>query len=139
MSIRQSVQPLRILGVRFWLLLPAVGLGFWLTGVLMTEQMLRQSDNSIQQIQAELPSEIEDKHIRLIQAKVDRTHGKTKVAVKPTDLQAQDLELELPTTRLDEVETQIAQELDISPTTVQRLTHYTIRAPLQARRQSAVD
>lgn len=139
MSVRRTVKPFQVLGYRFWLLLPLVGLGFWLIGMLITEQMLRQSDNSIQQLQAELPSEVEEKHIRLIQANVDRTQGKTQVAVKPTDLQAQDVELELPTTRLDEVETQIAQELDISPAIVQRLTHYTIRNPTQAQRGSAVE
>lgn len=108
-------------------------------GKVVTEQMITQADNSIQQLQAELPSNVEEKHIRLIQANVDRTQGKTQVAVKPTDLQAQDLELELPTTRLNEVETQIAQELDISPAIVQRLTHYTIRNPTQAQYGSAVE
>lgn len=139
MSVRRSVKPFQVLGYRFWLLLPLLGLGFWLIGMLMTEQMLRRSGNSIHQIQAELPSEVDEKHIRLIQAKVDRTQGKTQVAVKPIDLQAKDLELKLTTTRLDEVETQIAQELDISPAIVQRLTHYTIRDPVQAQRQSAVE
>ncbi len=137
MSVCPSVKSLQVLGYRFWLLLPLVGLVFWLMGVLMTEQMLRQGDNDIQQLQAELPSEIEEKHIRLIQANVDRTQGKTQVAVKPIDMHAKDLKLELSTTRLDEVETQIAQELNISPAIVQRLTHYTIRETVQARLKSS--
>lgn len=133
MSVRQSVEPLGILGVRFWLLLPAVGLGFWLAGMLLTQRMLQDTQNSIQQLQATLPADIQDQEIRLIRARVDRTQGKTQVRVQPIDLAVRGQEIELSTTRLDEVETLIAQELGISPTTVQRLTHYTIQDAVQAQ------
>lgn len=138
MSVRQSVQPLRIIGVRFWLLLPAVGLGFWLTGTLLTQRMLQQTENSIQQLQADLPT-YEEPEIRLIKAQVDRTQGKTQVIVEPIDLAVRGQEIELSTTRLEKVETLIAQELGIPPTTVQRLTHYTIREPVKAKLELSVD
>ena len=139
MSVSQSVQPLQILGVRFWLLLPAVGLGFWVAGTLLTQRMLQQTENSIQQLQATLPAELQDQNIRLIKVRVDRTQGKTQVRVKPVDLAVSGQEIELPTTRLDEVETLISQELDISPTIVQKLTHYTIREPVKAKFESSTD
>lgn len=139
MSVCQSVQPLRILGVRFWLLLPTVGLGFWLAGTLLTQRMLQETENSIQQLQASLPADIEEQDIRLIKARVDRTQGKTQIAIKPVDLAVHQRELELLTTRLDEVETLIAQELDIPPATVQRLTHYTIHEPVKAQLEPSVD
>ncbi len=138
MSGRQSVQPLGILGVRFWLLLPAVGLGFWLAGTLFTQRMLQQTGNSIQALQATLPADIQEQEIRLIKARVDRARGKTKVKVTPVDLTVPGQEIELSTTRLDEVETLIAQELDLSPTLVQRLTHYTIREPIKAELESSI-
>lgn len=134
MSLRSSVQPFQVLGATFWLLLPLIGLIFWLVGALMTEQMLQQAASGIQQIQsADLPVVGQDSTIRLIQARIDRTQGKTDVVVKPIDLTACDIEIELSTTRLDDVETLIAKELNISPAVVQRLTHYTIREPVQAQ------
>ncbi|MBE9110049.1 hypothetical protein IQ273_11580 [Nodosilinea sp. LEGE 07298] len=139
MSVRVSVQPLQILGVRFWLLLPTVGLGFWLIGSLLTQRALQQTVDSIQQLQATLPADIQEQDIRLIKARVDRTQGKTQVKVKPVDLAVRGQEIELSTTRLDQVETLIAQELGISPATVQRLTHYTIHEPVKAQLESSVD
>ncbi|PSN14949.1 hypothetical protein C7293_09390 [filamentous cyanobacterium CCT1] len=130
---------MRILGAWFWLLLPAVGLGFWLAGTLLTQRMLLGTKPSIQQLQANLPAYNEEPDIRLIQARVDRTQGKTQVNVKPVDLTVRGQEIELSTTRLDEVESLIAQELDISSATVQRLTHYTIRESLKAELEAFVD
>jgi len=139
MSVHASLQPLRILGVRFWLLLPAVGLGFWLAGTLLTQRLLQGTENNIQQLQASLPTDLQDQEIRLIKARVDRTQGTTQVQVKPTDLAVREQEIELSTTQLAEVETSIAQELDIPPATVQRLTHYTIREPIKAQLETRVD
>lgn len=139
MSVRQSIEPVGILGVKFWLLLPAVGLGFWLAGTLLTQWMLQQTGNSIQQLQADLPTYTEEPDIRLIKARVDRARGTTQVKVKPIDLAVREQEIELSTTRLDEIETLIAHELDISSATVQRLTHYTIRDPIKAELESTVD
>ncbi len=133
MSVSQSVWPLRILGARFWLLLPTVGLGFWVAGTLLTQRMLQQTETSIHQLQATLPADVQEHDIRLIQANVDRTQGKTQVAVKPVDLAVHEREIELSTTRLDEVETSIVQELGIPTATVQRLTHYTIQDSVQAQ------
>ncbi|PSR16661.1 hypothetical protein C8255_16725 [filamentous cyanobacterium CCP3] len=101
--------------------------------------MLQQSENSIQQLQANLPAYTEDLDIQLIEARVDRTQGITQVKVQPVDLTVRGREIELFTTRLDEVATLIAQELDISPAAVQRLTHYTIREPVRAELEPSVD
>lgn len=139
MSVRVSLQPLRILGARFWLLLSAVSLGFWLGGTLLTQRMLLATKPSIQQLQADLSADNEEPDIRLIQARVDRTQGKTQVNVKPIDLTVRGQEIELSTTRLDEVESLIAQELNIPSATVQRLTHYTVRESLRAELEAFVD
>ncbi|MBE9158730.1 hypothetical protein IQ265_18100 [Nodosilinea sp. LEGE 06152] len=140
MSLRSSVQPFQVLGVTFWLLLPVVGLVFWVVGALMTDRVLYQAASGLQQIQSDdVPVGSQDNAIRLIQARVDRTQGKTDVVVKPMDLSAREIEIELATTRLDDIEALIAKELDISPAVVQRLTHYTIREPVKAQLELLVN
>ncbi len=140
MSLRSSVQPFQVLGITFWLLLPVVGLIFWAAGALMTDRVLQQAASGLHQLQSDdTPLDGQNTTIRLIQARVDRTQGKTNVVVKPADLSAREIEIELPTARLDDVEALIAKELDISPAVVQRLTHYTIREPARVQLELLVN
>jgi len=108
-----------------WLILPLSGLLFILGGEWMTNQALSRP-HSLQQ-----PLAIRGQHhatlaldILSIQVEIRRSRGYTKVEVNTTSPHLRKLEFEFPELNPDQVAAQIAQELNLTPEQVQRLSRY---------------
>lgn len=64
--------------------------------------------------------------VLFIKAEIEKEQGFTTVDVKTTDSELKKLEFQLPVTKLNLVETAIAQKLQLSPENVRRLVRYQI-------------
>jgi hypothetical protein len=121
--------PLRFfysLGLEFWLLLPLVGLGFWLTIRFVSDRNLHlasYSDRSLEITQNRSPS---SERILSIKVTVDRTSNSSRVRIKQTTSVFQKQEFKLATTKFDRLETAIAQKLNLSVEQVRQLVRYQI-------------
>jgi hypothetical protein len=119
---------LHSLGLEFWLPLPFLGVLFWFGGNLMTDRVLSRSYTTVNQLQADTQLEVKlSLTVVLIQAVINKTEGVTFVAVKTTDSTLKKLEYEFPVTEVGEVESAIAQELDMSIEQTRKLVRYQIQ------------
>lgn len=64
----------------------------------------------------------------VIQAQINRERQVTRVEVRSLNPDLQDIVFELDTTELDQVETQIAQKLGLTPTVVKKQIRYQLRS-----------
>ena len=118
------LQPLHSLGLEFWLLLPLLGLVFWVGGGLVTDQMLSRSGPSKPPLQAGKMEGQPEKMVLLIKVEINRRQGLSKVKVKTANSALKQLEFEFPVTKLSQVEAAIGQELGLSPKRVRKLVSY---------------
>ncbi|HAX77852.1 MAG TPA: hypothetical protein DCY88_18935 [Cyanobacteria bacterium UBA11372] len=115
-------------GLEFWLPLPFLGVLFWFGGNLMTEHVLSRPYTTVNQLQADTQLEVKlSLTVVLIQAVINKTEGVTFVAVKTTDSTLKKLEYEFGVTEVSEVESAIAQELNMSIEQTRKLVRYQIQ------------
>ncbi|MFB2977210.1 hypothetical protein [Microseira sp. BLCC-F43] len=94
----------------------------------MTDRVLSRSYTTVNQLQADTQLEVKlSLTVVLIQAVINKTEGVTFVAVKTTDSTLKKLEYEFPVTEVGEVESAIAQELDMSIEQTRKLVRYQIQ------------
>ncbi|MBW4564129.1 MAG: hypothetical protein KME32_23905 [Mojavia pulchra JT2-VF2] len=114
--------------IEFCLPLPLLGVFFWFGGNLMAEQILSRPYGSVNKLQANTQFDVKlSLTVVLIQAEINRTKGATLVIVKTKDPSLKKLEFEFPTTNANQVEIDIAQELDITIANVRKLVRYRIK------------
>lgn len=113
--------------MEFWLPLPILGLFLWLSGSLVTAQVLSRPYSSMDMLQADTQLELKlAATVLLITVDIDSTRGMTKVAVKTTDSSLKRLEYEFADTETVQIEQAIAQELGMPIERVRRLARYRI-------------
>lgn len=120
------LQPLHSLGLEFWILLPLLGLVFWVGGGLVTDQMLSRSYGTTTKLQTVKMEGQPSKTVLLIIVEVKRHQGFSKVKVKTTNSALKQLEFEFAFTEFSQVEAAIGQELGLSPEQVRNLVRYQI-------------
>ncbi|MBW4490858.1 MAG: hypothetical protein KME12_24070 [Trichocoleus desertorum ATA4-8-CV12] len=114
-------------GAEFWLPLPFVAIAFWFGTNILTAQELRQPQLTQTRLQADTQIKATVSiNILLINAIVNRQQKVTQVEVETTDPILKRLELELPMTDPNRIETAIAQELQLSRQDVRQLVRYEI-------------
>ena len=118
------LQPLHFLGLEFWLLLPLLGLVFWVGGGLVTDQILSRSAPSKPPLQADKMEGKLEKIVLLIKVEINRSQGFSKVKVKTANSALKKLEFEFPVTKTSQIEAAIGQELGLSPQRVRKLVIY---------------
>jgi hypothetical protein len=112
------------LGLEFWLLLPLVGLGFWLTIRCISDRNLHLSSYSDRQLEIAQNRQPSSERILSIKVTVDRTSNSSRVRIKQTTSVFQKQEFQLATTQFDRLETAIAQKLNLSVEQVRQLIRY---------------
>lgn len=129
MSSPRWVQDLRSIGLAFWLLLPTLGILFWLGAGLLTERVLSRSVKALDPLQADIPFMQIQLPITVgsIKADIDKRKGLTRVEVVPLESAVKKIKLELSTTEFSQVESQIAQELGLSIENVRKLVRYQVK------------
>jgi hypothetical protein len=115
------------LGLEFWLLLPLVGLGFWLTIRFVSERNLHLASHSDRSLEITQDRQSSSERILSIKVTVDRTSNSSRVRIKETTSVFQKQEFKLTTTQFDRLETAIAQKLNLSVEQVRQLVRYQIR------------
>lgn len=115
------------LGLEFWLLLPLLGLVFWVGGGFVTAQMLSRSYNpkAYLQIDRQLPGR--SRTVVLITVQIYKHLGFSRVEVKTKDSALKELEFQFPVTEFNQLEVAIAQELGLSSDYVRKLVRYQIK------------
>jgi hypothetical protein len=111
------------------LLLPLVGVLFWLTTVLIEQRVLSQSHTTTAQLQAAGQHQVNlsfSLTIASIDAEINRSTQLTEVSVRTIGSPLEEMEFKFPVTDFAEVEMAIAQELNLSPTVVRQLIRYRI-------------
>lgn len=117
------------LGLEFWLPLPLVGLTFWLGGGLMIDRILSRPYLTTNKLPANTGLAVQlAANDAVIQAQINRERQVTRVEVRSLNPDLQDIVFELDTTELDQVETQIAQKLGLTPTVVKKQIRYQLRS-----------
>ncbi|MEA5506144.1 hypothetical protein VB735_24110 [Halotia wernerae UHCC 0503] len=127
MSSQRWWKSLHFLGLEFWLPLPVLGIAFWLSGNLLAEHLFSRPYSMVNQLQADALPELQmSMYVLLIYAEVDKSAGITKVTVKTTDSSRRNLFFDLPVTDISQIETAIAQKLEISIEDIRKLVRYQI-------------
>lgn len=118
---------LKASGAEFWLPLPFVAIAFWVGSSFLMAQELRQPHTTENKLQADTQLKATlSINILVINAVINRQQGTTQVEVKTAEPILKRLELELPMTDATQIETAIAQELQLSPQNVRQLVRYEI-------------
>lgn len=115
------------LGLEFWLPLPLLGLAFWIVSGLVTEHSLKLGDRSVESFTITPDKAEPATTILFIKVIVDRDRNISQVKVKQATQVYQKQEFELATAELEQVETEIAQKLGLSPKQVRQLLRYQIK------------
>lgn len=116
----------------FWLPLPLLGLGFWIIGGLITEQLLEHSFSPVTPLGDEVQFNIQPPlNFLEIRAKLDPAKGTTQVEAIRVDLDLnsapESIAFEVPAAEFEAVERAIAQQLEIPVETVRQLVSYRVR------------
>ncbi len=128
MSLPRWCKALNVLWLEFWLPLPLLGVGFWLTGSLLTEQVLSRPYSTVNTLQANAQRKVQlSVTVLVITAEIDKSEGVTKVELKTAESTLKTLEFEFPVTEFNQVETNIAQELGLSRAEVRKLVRYQVK------------
>lgn len=127
------LQALYRLGLELWLPLPLLGLGFWVAGGLVTDQVLSRAYRTAAQLQANRPPKVQRSVTVLpsalvlsIEVVVKADQGLSQVKVTPTNSVLKVLIFEFPTTEVGQVEAAIAQELRLPPEVVRKVVRYQV-------------
>ena len=119
---------LRSLGLEVVLPLVLLGLTFWFGGAWLTNRLLSRSAEPDDQHRASARSGVQLATMVLsIKAELYVSQGKTLVTIATSDPAVNSLQLDLPTAEFEQVESLIAQELDIPIAKVRELARYQIR------------
>ena len=127
MVFRHFLQLLDRAGWEFWLPLPLIAALFWVAGNYMTAQVLSRPYDSVSKLQADNESGTKlSVTILAMNAEIDRYRGRTIIFVRTLDSGLNSLRYEFPVVQVSQVETAIAQELEMSVETVRKLISYRI-------------
>lgn len=114
-------------GAEFWLPLPFVAIVFWFGSNFLMAQGLQQPHPTEAKLQADTQLKATVSiNILLINAVVNRQEGTTQVEVETAEPILKRLELEVPTTDINQIEAAVAQELQLSRQDVRQLVRYEI-------------
>jgi len=116
------------LGLEFWLPLPLVGLTVWLGTGLMSNRILSRPYLTTNRLPANTELAVKvAANDAVIQARINRQQQVTRVEVRSLNPELQDVVFELNATELDQIETQIAQKLGLTPAIVKKQIRYQLR------------
>lgn len=115
-------------GWEFWLPLALTAVCFWVVGNFVAAQVLSRPYKSVNKLQADSQLNVRlTVTVLSMNASIDRSKGITQVFVKTTDPNLRKLEYEFPAIQAQQIEQDLAQELEIPVDMVRKLISYRIK------------
>lgn len=108
-----------------FLLLPFLGLAFWLISGLITEYSLNQNNSFVESYN--ITPQTQPTNNISIKVTIDRDRGTSLVEIKQAVQSYQKQEFELTTIKLQRIETALSQKLDLPLEKVRRRLRYQIK------------
>ncbi len=125
MFVPRILRLLHCTGWEFWLPLPFISALFWFTGNFAVAEILNRSYGSVIKLQADMQMDVRpSRTILSMNAEIDRSRGVSTIFVRITDLTLGELKYEFPVTQASEIETAIAQKLELSTENIRKLLRY---------------
>ncbi|XHX79595.1 MAG: hypothetical protein RBJ76_06670 [Stenomitos frigidus ULC029] len=113
------------LGLEFWLVLPLLGLGFWLSSGLLTDRMLARSNRTTVYLQGDRQSSKQlPRTVESITVIVKAQQNLSIVTIETANSALKQLKFEFPTTEPAQIEATISRELGLPRDRVRSLVHY---------------
>lgn len=110
------------LGLEFWLLLPLLGLAFWVGSGFVMDGVLSRTEQTTKYLKVDSQSvKQSNRTVVSIEAEINELQGNSRVKVKTDSSVLKELEFEFTVTELSELEAAIAQELGLPVEEVRRL------------------
>jgi len=111
------------------MLLPSVGVAFWLVTQWMTDRVLSQTAPPTTQLQAEGQHQVQlDLSLTIvsIDAEINQQTAITEVSIRAIGSPLEEMEFKFPVTEYADIEAAIAQELNLAPEAIRQLIRYRI-------------
>lgn len=115
-----------MLRLEFWLLLPCLGLAFWLISGLTLEYSLNRDRHAVESFNI-TPDRPQTAERLSITVTIDSDRGTSMVEIKQAMQSYRKQEFALTTTKLPEIEREIAQKLALPIEKVRRKLRYQIK------------
>lgn len=115
--------------LKVWILLPLVGVTFWLTTGWISQQVLSQPSLAKQTLEAGGNQQVQlsfSLTVLSIDAQINQGTQITEVEVRTAGSALEELEFKFPVTELADVERAIARELHLPPAEIRKLIRYRI-------------
>ena len=122
-----SLNPLRSLGAEFWLLLPLLGLGFWLASGVLTDRMLARSHKVALYLEGDHQPKARLRTIQSITVLLDTRQQRSSVIIQTANSALTTLTFAFPTTEPEQLEAALSQELGLPRDRIQALIRYQAR------------
>lgn len=123
MLFLKNLEKLRLFPLKFLLILPLLGITFWLGGRILTDRVLTRPYGTLDKLEAE--SQVSSQLTGLlIKAEIEKRQGITKVRIKNIDSTFYPSVFEVPTTEISDIEIALSQKLNISVEEVRQIVRY---------------
>ncbi|PSB26994.1 hypothetical protein [Stenomitos frigidus] len=117
-------QVLQSLGLEFWLFLPLLGLGFWLTSGILTDQMLARSNKVTLYLEGDRQPKQPTRTVQSITVLIHAQQGRSTVNIQTANSSLTALTFEFPTTQPEQIEAAISRELGLPRDRIRALVRY---------------
>ncbi|MBE9009064.1 hypothetical protein IQ250_02450 [Pseudanabaenaceae cyanobacterium LEGE 13415] len=126
-QLSRLFQTVELNRVKFWLPLPLIGISIWFAGSAIAHRVLHTSYMSSNQLQADTQLQMKlSVGVLMINADINQRSNTTTVSIKTTDPDLKTLEYEFSAIEPQQIETAIAQEIDLPIQEVRKLVRYRI-------------
>ena len=113
------------LGLEFWLVLPLLGLGFWLSSGLLTDRMLARSNRTTVYLQGDRqPQQQPPRTVESINVIIKPQQNLSTINIETANSALKQLRFEFPTTEPAQIEAAISRELGLPHDRVRSLVRY---------------
>lgn len=113
------------LGLEFWLVLPLLGLGFWLSSGLLTDRMLARSNRTTVYLQGDRqPQQQPPRTVESITVIIKPQQNLSTITIETANSALKQLRFEFPTTEPAQIEAAISRELGLPRDRVRSLMRY---------------
>ncbi|HEY9883537.1 MAG TPA: hypothetical protein V6C98_07990 [Thermosynechococcaceae cyanobacterium] len=113
------------LGLEFWLVLPLLGLGFWLSSGLLTDRMLARSNRTTVYLQGDRqPQQQPPRTVESITVIIKARQNLSTITIETANSALKQLRFEFPTTEPAQIEAAISRELGLPRDRVRSLVRY---------------
>jgi cell division protein FtsX len=113
------------LGLEFWLVLPLLGLGFWLASGLLTDRMLARSNRTTVYLQGDRqPQQQPPRTVESITVIIKARQNLSTINIETANSALKQLRFEFPTTEPAQIEAAISRELGLPRDRVRSLVRY---------------